>query len=151
MARTCAVASTALCVLTGLTGCGGQDDDVSDLDVVSNKGVLATLPELPGARRLETTSSPSTKDDGATVTGYGTSIGYEAPEGTSDRDVIRFYSRATKPDWRCEVERSDIIDLDRPRKKERPMLVLSCHRGKVGLSINTDSMPRFDVAVSAPK
>ena len=124
---------------------------MNDLDVASNRAVLATLPELPGARRLETTSSPSTEDDGATVTGYGTSIGYEAPKGTSDRDVIRFYSRATKPHWRCEVERSDVIDLDRPGKKERPILVLSCHRGKVNLSINTDSMPRFDVGVSTPK
>ena len=126
---------------------------MNDLDVVSNRAVLAMLPELPGARSLRTTSSPSFEDESVfrRPTGYSTTVSYEAPKGTSDRDVIRFFSRATKPHWRCEVERGDIIDLDRPRKKEPPILVLSCERGKVSLSVNTDSMPRFDVTVATPK
>ena len=114
-----------------LTGCGGGDD------VQQNNAFLRTLPQLPGARQLETASAPYYDEAGGPPVGHTTSIVYAAPTDDARR-VIGFYSSRLRSRWRC-------------RRESVGAWLLHCTRGSALLAVDTDDMrgakPRFEVTV----
>ena len=146
MRRTILVPGLVLLVMPVLPACG-DDEGPRDQDLARNREVLATLPEFPRARRTGADSAPFYDEGDETPRGYTSAHIYRAPAGTEDQEVIQFYRSHLGPRWRCEVERSQVLDLDHPRRKEPPLLALVCRRHTESLVVNTDSMPQFDVTV----
>jgi hypothetical protein len=102
-----------------LAGCGADREE----DEQQNLAILHELPTFPGARELEVGTAPyygheEGPFDGAE--GHTTSITYRAPGGTTQRELIRFYTSRLEKGWGCEIERSgeiDITDGQHPRRR----------------------------------
>jgi hypothetical protein len=134
-----------------LAGCGADREE----DEQKNLAILHQLPTFPGARQLEVSTAPyyggeEGPFDGAE--GHTTLITYGAPDGTTQRELIRFYTSRLEKDWECEVERLGVIDITDARHPRRRgvQLQLGCSSETASISVNPDNLTSsrssFDVA-----
>ena len=135
------VLGVAMVGAASLAGCGADQDE----DEQQNLAVLQELPIYPGARELEANTSAYYGDEGGPfdrADGHTTSITYRVPDGTTQREVVRFFTSRLEWGWECEVERSGVVDLDEgphPRRTEA-LLGLWCRSGRGSVSVNPDDL-----------
>ena len=117
-----------------LTACGAD----GDADQQENLAILRALPHVPGARRIEVSTTPYYGDEEGlfdSAEGHTTAITYAAPPGMTQRRLIRFYRSRFEPEWTCDVG-----------------LELFCTSGDRSVSINPDNLttPKssFDVVAN---
>ena len=74
--------------------------------VASNRALLNSLPVPPGVERIGVDSNSYRAGDIAVTPpgGWGTTATYQAPEGTTREDVVRFYIQELSPDWELCVD-----------------------------------------------
>lgn len=139
-----ALACIALVSVAGvapLAGCGADREE----DEQQNLTILRQLPTFPGARELEVSTAPYYGDEEGPVDqaqGHTTSITYRAPRGTTQRELISFYTSRLEKDWDCEVERSGVIDItdaQHPRRRG-VQLQLGCSSDTASISVNPDNL-----------
>ena len=124
-----------------LAGCGADREE----DEQQNLAILHELPTFPGARELEVSTAPYYGDEEGPfdrAEGHTTSITYRAPGGTTQRELIRFYTSRLEKDWECEVERLggiDITDAQHPRRLG-VQLQLGCTSDTASISVNPDNL-----------
>jgi hypothetical protein len=126
---------------TPLAGCGADREE----DEQQNLAILHELPTFPGARELEVSTDPYYGDEEGPLDraeGHTTSITYRAPGGTTQTELVRFYTSRLVNGWDCEVERSREIaigDTPRPRRG-RVYLQLGCTSDTASISVNPDNL-----------
>lgn len=134
-----------------LAGCGADREE----DEQQNLALLNQLPTFPGARELEVSTAPYYGDEEGPfdrAEGHTTAVTYRAPDGTTQRELIRFYRSRLEKDWECEVERSGVIDITDARRPRRSgvQLQLGCSNDTASISVNPDNLTSssssFDVA-----
>jgi hypothetical protein len=122
-----------------LAGCGADREE----DEQQNLAILHELPTFPGASEVST--APYYGDEEGPfdrAEGHTTSITYRAPGGTTQRELIRFYTSRLEKDWECEVERLggiDITDAQHPRRLG-VQLQLGCTSDTASISVNPDNL-----------
>ena len=124
-----------------LAACGADREE----DEQQNLAILHQLPTFPGARELEVSTAPYYRDEEGPfdrAEGHTTSITYRAPGGTTQRELIRFYTSRLEQDWKCEVERLGVIDITDARHPRRKgvQLQLGCSSDTASISVNPDNL-----------
>jgi hypothetical protein len=123
-----------------LAGCGADRED----DEQQNLAILQELPTLPGAREIETSTAAYFGDEEGPFNraeGHTTTITYRAPAGTTQRELIRFYTERLETKWDCRVERSGVIDITRARPRRRGVLLqLGCSSDTASIWVNPDNL-----------
>ncbi len=130
----------AVLVLAG-TGCGANRDD----DVRRNEEIIASLPVFPGAKRTTTSVHPFEDPDRGEEewvdrpAGYVTRLMFEVPDGTSARDILRFFDAEMPDEWarrpgtlgpgtRCYVREDAVIELE--------AILLENERGRLDFAVD---------------
>jgi hypothetical protein len=136
-----------------LAGCGADREE----DEQQNLAILHELPTFPGARELEVGTAPyygheEGPFDGAE--GHTTSITYRAPGGTTQRELIRFYTSRLEKGWGCKIERSGEIDITEASILAAEVCTYSSGVAATRpISVNPDSVTRrtssFDVVADS--
>lgn len=109
-----------------LAACGADKGSY----VRENKRIVDALPEVPGAARLKVESSPYYEGDSAwsPVSGYTTTVIYQAPPEMTDQEVIDFYVENMSEDWHPHLVEITTV------------LLVDFTRGMAMVSVNTDNM-----------
>jgi hypothetical protein len=120
-----------------LTACGADKGSY----VRENKSIVDALPEVPGAERVKVESSPYYEGDSAwsPVSGYTTTVIYQAPPEMTDQEVMDFYLESMDEDWQAHVEEIPVVDLV-TGEREGTALMPHFTRGTAMVSVNTDNM-----------
>ena len=124
------------CLAALVAGCGAGDDVERGPYVSANLALLDTLPAVPGARVIGTSSSAYRDGDnpGARTAGYGTSREYRLPRGTSGAAAVDHYRRALTPAWTEVAGSREYVSL---RRGDAYLHVLA-GRGRLSAEIDAD-------------
>ncbi|MGB2693680.1 MAG: hypothetical protein WBD55_00670 [Dehalococcoidia bacterium] len=137
--KTILVVSAALLMLLAVA-CGGSDSSSTEKSpyVQKNEVLLDALPVLPGAKRLETASSPYFGSAaGDEPLGYTTNATYAAPAAMTARDVIEFYALSLRGNWSYQARQ---VAATAGGEQVGRVLAAEFTQGAASISVNTHGM-----------